>query len=388
MTLPTGLGTDINQLDFNCFLFTYDQLIEKIIKIVNPLVNQLIPTIAVAKKKNNPKQELYNLLNIIKESYNDVAYHSFYHAFSVFHMLYLLLTQVPKLTEKFKTIPIYKFLLLLAALCHDVDHCGFSNTFYTTHPIAKTDVCTHKIPVNTARLEIHHGTVTETLVTILDRRYVDDMKIMILYTDMGDFSNETFSHHENLVQTCKSLLNSKSTAHEDLLKLCGLLLHCADISNPVLPFELFYQWTVYINYEMAKQEEHKLKQTPGGNVAELTPNALASILNAKIKSTFFLKKIAQPLWNNVMNVLNKQKNITILNQIYKNLIVNERLLNQQITTPKEPSMLIAQCISKAHPKTIKVIKCSETKGGGDVNIYMEKYLKYKTKYLNSRSNNL
>ncbi|KAK6636651.1 hypothetical protein RUM43_010313 [Polyplax serrata] len=74
-----------------------------------------------------PLFEFHTLLDFllrIRKGHRPVMFHNFDHAFSVFHCIYLMYHKT-----KDKCTPMEAVTLILAALCHDVDHMGVTNSF-------------------------------------------------------------------------------------------------------------------------------------------------------------------------------------------------------------------------------------------------------------------
>lgn len=64
---------------------------------------------------------------LVSSHYKPVTYHNFEHAVYILQGVFLLL-----MTEKFEKFfePIDKLALLIAALCHDVEHDGRTNSYH------------------------------------------------------------------------------------------------------------------------------------------------------------------------------------------------------------------------------------------------------------------
>lgn len=74
------------------------------------------------------RDSLSRFLLMVKRGYRDPAYHNWSHAFSVAHFSFLLLKNL-QLVEKGYISDLEAFALLIACLCHDLDHRGTNNTF-------------------------------------------------------------------------------------------------------------------------------------------------------------------------------------------------------------------------------------------------------------------
>ena len=76
---------------------------------------------------NIPLDALNEFINQMRELYNkrNNSFHNFDHGISVMHATYYLLKKI----NNHKFSPIINLGLLVAALCHDVDHTGKTNAF-------------------------------------------------------------------------------------------------------------------------------------------------------------------------------------------------------------------------------------------------------------------
>jgi hypothetical protein len=72
--------------------------------------------------------------------YHDTPFHNYQHAFHVFQNCMLFLTAIPELQDSLTSLD--AFSLLVAALCHDMDHTG-------AHP----PPCAHPMAI----LQVHNG---------------------------------------------------------------------------------------------------------------------------------------------------------------------------------------------------------------------------------------
>ncbi|CAH8585716.1 unnamed protein product [Heterobilharzia americana] len=73
----------------------------------------------------------------VKKNYRTPTYHNWMHAFTVGHMAYLVLTVESQLTNQYLN-ELERLALFVGALCHDIDHRGFNNSYQmlTKSPLA------------------------------------------------------------------------------------------------------------------------------------------------------------------------------------------------------------------------------------------------------------
>lgn len=98
-------------------------------------VEQLIGCVVMVFRERNfftscmvSEQTVMNFTSRVFAQYNNVPYHNFYHAFSVFQGCYWALIKCQELRKHLTTMD--QFALLCAAICHDIDHQGTNNAFH------------------------------------------------------------------------------------------------------------------------------------------------------------------------------------------------------------------------------------------------------------------
>merc|ERR1719334_1638077 len=75
-----------------------------------------------------PRDSLARFILMVKRGYRDPPYHNWTHGFTVAHFAFLLLKNC-SLIERGLISDIEAFALLIACMCHDLDHRGTNNTF-------------------------------------------------------------------------------------------------------------------------------------------------------------------------------------------------------------------------------------------------------------------
>jgi hypothetical protein len=174
--------------------------------------------------------QLFKFILIVRSHYNNVPYHNWFHALDTTHFIYILNLSVR--FDRFLT-NLELFALLIASICHDVDHDGFNNTF---HRNAKTKLA-HLAP-NLPPLEHHHccvscdllcpllSTLSETDQTIITHFVID----CIMATDM--------EKHKDFISSWSNLIchfDHQNSAHR--LLLAQMIIKTADLSNVVRHFD-------------------------------------------------------------------------------------------------------------------------------------------------------
>jgi hypothetical protein len=198
------------------------------------------------------KHQFQNWVASAKKMYRNNPFHNFLHGFSVFQMCYyqLFTTGIHKIFT-----PLDVFGLMVAALCHDIDHPGVTNAFMVD---SQSELA---VRYNEhAVLENHHAAVTcgllrndETaIISALGRPSQAAIRRVIikciLDTDMA--------HHNEM---CKSLLAVMAFSEEDRPLMLSACIHSSDLSAQVLPWNTAAQWEERISQEFANQAAQEVK---------------------------------------------------------------------------------------------------------------------------------
>jgi len=235
-------------------------------------------------------------------TYRNVPYHSFLHAFSVTQFLFTLCTT----SELVSSILNEEELLAMfvASLAHDADHPGNNNAW----EVATKSALAVRYS-DSAVLEQHHAAVGMRIMSsdkrnmfgTLDDRAQEEARRTyfhaILATDMAV--------HSKMVDDIKQRSSWREQAFDrtspaDRRELTGVLLHSADISNPLLPeFALCRTWAERIKEEFWAQYNRELETglPPTQMWASLGTNA--GFYKSQVG---FIDFIVQPLWNTIFEI--------------------------------------------------------------------------------------
>ncbi|EFN56311.1 hypothetical protein CHLNCDRAFT_10254, partial [Chlorella variabilis] len=162
-----------------------------------------------------------------------VPYHNFQHCVDVTHTTFMFIKRV---AHKVVLTELEKFALMVAAVSHDLDHPGVNNAFLVNarDPLATT-YNDSSVLENRHVAALYSLLLSKPQLNIFARldvaqwREVRKMVIgAVLSTDMV--------HHFPMVSKLEvDNLARLFDAAEERQLLLNLLLHCADISNPVKP---------------------------------------------------------------------------------------------------------------------------------------------------------
>jgi len=223
-----------------------------------------------------PRSELHRFLEGVAElmGHNRAdppppAYHNFLHVCDVTHSVYRMISLVdPILT--FTTIE--RLGLMVAALGHDLGHPGINNAF-----LVNTRDSLATVYNDISVLENSHVSKMYEMMALDESRNIfknlpdnktwfDVRKLiidMILHTDMsGHFSMvsklEVFLEiHGDTPADLSGVADSLFLKPEDRLMMLGLILHAADVSNPMMSWEYCNKWTERVTKEFFDQGDRE-----------------------------------------------------------------------------------------------------------------------------------
>lgn len=185
-----------------------------------------------------------------------------------------------------------KLALLISALCHDVDHDGFTNSFHVNSESQLAITYNDSSPQ-----ENHHCSVTFTIASNSAcnffaslppqqrRRLRTRLIQLILATDM---TNHTAITRAMLAHP--TTYNAES--EDDIALLAKAILHAVDIGNVVRKFDVALLFSERIHKEFREQisEERRLG-------LPVSPHMDVSDNHGKVKMELnFMQLIAKPLW--------------------------------------------------------------------------------------------
>jgi len=259
---------------------------------------------------NIDKVKLGRFIEIVSTYYHNNYFHNFQHAVNVLQMTWLLLNETNIIQKLSQNVLLG---LLIAALCHDIDHPGNTNS-YEINSMSKRAIIYNDMSV----LENHHCSVTFELFI------KNDMDKCFGPADFKEFRKTVIdcilstdiSKHNDLINNFKSFDMSKCTfTIKEQIQIAQFILHCADLSNIIKTFEDNLYWTKNILLEYYQQT---LKE-------ELEGLPVLSFMRAQddismcIHEIEFIKNITQPLWE---LFIEKTQNISIINKYISSNLSN------------------------------------------------------------------
>ncbi|GLE10969.1 hypothetical protein PINS_up023261 [Pythium insidiosum] len=218
--------------------------------------------------------------------YRSNPFHNFQHAFHVLLTMHVMLRC--ECRKYFSGVEIFS--MLLAALCHDVDHPGNTNDFElkTLSPMALT----HN---DDAVLERHHCRVTfiilnhkssKILQHLDDARYKRVRQLIIhciLATDM--------SKHFDKCKALENLTRRQLTDKRQLLM--GILIHAADLAFHAMPFRAAHDWGARLLDEFQHQAR---SESEHGIPTDFFMHNLENRKTRLIVALNLINYVARPIW--------------------------------------------------------------------------------------------
>uniref|UniRef100_A0A4W5LT72 Phosphodiesterase n=1 Tax=Hucho hucho TaxID=62062 RepID=A0A4W5LT72_9TELE len=236
------------------------------------------------------------LMTLEDHYHGDVAYHNNIHAADVTQSTHVLLS-TPALEAVFTDLEILA--AIFASAIHDVDHPGVSNQFLisTNSELAlmyndSSVLENHHLAVGFKLLQEENCDIFQNL-TKKQRQSLRKMVIdMVLATDM--------SKHMNLLADLKTMVETKKVTssgvllldnYNDRIQVLQNMVHCADLSNPTKPLQLYRQWTDRIMEEFFSQGDRERER--GMEISPMCDKHNASVQKSQVG---FIDYIVHPLW--------------------------------------------------------------------------------------------
>uniref|UniRef100_A0A8C4NW19 Phosphodiesterase n=1 Tax=Dicentrarchus labrax TaxID=13489 RepID=A0A8C4NW19_DICLA len=235
------------------------------------------------------------LMTLEDHYHGDVAYHNNIHAADVTQSTHVLLS-TPALEAVFTDLEILA--AIFASAIHDVDHPGVSNQFLisTNSELAlmyndSSVLENHHLAVGFKLLQEENCDIFQNL-TKKQRQSLRKMVIDIVTTDM--------SKHMNLLADLKTMVETKKVTssgvllldnYSDRIQVLQNMVHCADLSNPTKPLQLYRQWTDRIMEEFFSQGDRERER--GMEISPMCDKHNASVEKNQVG---FIDYIVHPLW--------------------------------------------------------------------------------------------
>lgn len=270
---------------------------------------------------------LSKYIGLVCENYNINHFHNFQHAVNVLQMTYMLLKNTG-IINKLK--PHIALSCLIAALSHDVDHPGNTNS-YEINSMSKFARLYNDISV----LENHHCTLTFELMehtgltkSFKDNHFKEIRKTIItciLGTDMS-------KHNEYLAKFEQIDFTKESFTVEEQIFISSSFVHFADLSNPIKKFDVCFEWSKRISLEFYEQT---LKEELEG-LPSLSFMKVHDSLSMCLNEINFITNISIPTWDTFVK---KFENMQFLSDTVKNTLNKWKQIEQQYISDNDINTL-------------------------------------------------
>uniref|UniRef100_A0A2K5P9U6 Phosphodiesterase n=1 Tax=Cebus imitator TaxID=2715852 RepID=A0A2K5P9U6_CEBIM len=227
----------------------------------------------------------------VHDNYRNNPFHNFRHCFCVAQMMYSMVW-LCGLQEKFSQTDI--LILMTAAICHDLDHPGYNNTYQIN---ARTELAVRYNDISP--LENHHCAVAFQILAQPEcnifssvppdgfKQIRQGMITLILATDMA--------RHAEIMDSFKEKMENFDYSNEEHMTLLKMILiKCCDISNEVRPMEVAEPWVDCLLEEYFMQSDRE--KSEGLPVAPFMDRDKVTKATAQIG---FIKFVLIPMFETV-----------------------------------------------------------------------------------------
>uniref|UniRef100_A0A0N4ZI80 Phosphodiesterase n=1 Tax=Parastrongyloides trichosuri TaxID=131310 RepID=A0A0N4ZI80_PARTI len=255
---------------------------------------------------------LAKFLLMVQRGYRNVPYHNWSHAFAVAHFCYLLL-KLPAVKKALTDLQ--RLSLLVACLCHDIDHRGTTNAFQLQSKTPLAQLYSSEGSV----LERHHFAQTVTILGMDEcnifgqltrsqyQTVLGHIRQVILATDIAVH----LSRADDIRQMVESGFDPQNKDHNDRF-LC-LLMTASDLSDQSKDFRNTKSIAENIYKEFFSQGD--LEKQMGNTPNEMMDREKACVPLIQLN---FMDKVALPVFYNLAKLLDE------LEPTYKTLQTNRR----------------------------------------------------------------
>uniref|UniRef100_A0A8D3DGU6 High affinity cGMP-specific 3',5'-cyclic phosphodiesterase 9A n=1 Tax=Scophthalmus maximus TaxID=52904 RepID=A0A8D3DGU6_SCOMX len=259
--------------------------------------------LGLVKEFNMNPITLKRWLLAIQENYRNNPFHNFRHCFCVSQMMYGMI-HLCNLQEKMTLTDMG--ILMTAAVCHDLDHPGYNNTYQIN---ARTELAVRYNDISP--LENHHCAVAFQIISLPEcnifanvdpeafKQIRQAIITLILATDMA-------RHGEILDSFKQKVDNFDFTNEEHVTCLKMVLIKCCDISNEVRPTEVAEPWVDCLLEEYFMQSDRE--KSEGLPVAPFMDRDKVTKPTAQIG---FIKFVLIPMFETVMKLFPQIEEIMV-----------------------------------------------------------------------------
>ena len=250
-----------------------------------------------------------NFLLQVQDHYNPNPYHNFQHAVDVTHTLFRFLSLTASSTQ---LEPHETFAMLVGAISHDLEHPGVNNAYLekVKDPLATTYndksilenrhiACLYSLLAENPEANVFSN-VSEKVWKEMRRIIIS----VILHTDMSQHFGmvsqlEVFVelHDGDLQEIARGGDVNMLASAEDKSFILQVLLHAADVSNPVKPHAIYDRWASCVLQEFFEQGDREAARG-----MPISPMMDRSNTQKPISQVNFIEFIVGPLYSHVLKI--------------------------------------------------------------------------------------
>ncbi|RZF40433.1 hypothetical protein LSTR_LSTR011203 [Laodelphax striatellus] len=261
-------------------------------KVTVHIAFQMFEVLGFVKRFQIDRDHLAKFLLYIQRGYRDTPYHNWDHAFSVFHLLCLLLSNL-KLIENGHLTWVQGLALVVSGVCHDIDHRGTNNQFQ----MASGTILASLYSSEGSVMERHHVSQTMCILNTEDcnivshlneqeyKSFIDLVSRLIIATDLSNH----FRVIESQGAMARNGYDPSNGQHRELL--LHLLMTCGDLCDQIKPWEACHKVTELVYKEFFGQGD--LEKAMGVSPNEMMDREKAKIPQLQIQ---FIDTVALPVY--------------------------------------------------------------------------------------------
>uniref|UniRef100_A0A2K5QT08 Phosphodiesterase n=1 Tax=Cebus imitator TaxID=2715852 RepID=A0A2K5QT08_CEBIM len=216
----------------------------------------------------------------VKKNYRQVPYHNWKHAVAVAHCIYTILQNNHMLFTDLECKG-----LLIACLCHDLDHRGFTNSYLQKfdHPLAMVSI-----------LQLEGHNIFSTLSSSEYEQVLEIIHKAIIATDLALYFGNR-KQLEEMYQTGSLNLNNQS--HRDCV--IGLMMTACDLSSvtKLWPVTKLMAKDIYVEFWAEGDEMKKLGIQP---IPTMDRDKKDEVLQGQLE---FYNAVAIPCYTTLTQIL-------------------------------------------------------------------------------------
>ena len=335
---------------------------------------------------------LWLFLERIEGAYRQNAYHNFQHAVDVTHTVYRYVVLTEPRTHVTQT---EKFSLMIAALAHDLDHPGVSNAFLvnTRDPLAtvyndssvleNAHVAALYNLIRTRQMREGAANDADAAANDAESDAEDEANVFALLDDdlyrevratiIAAVLHTDMSHHFRMVSQMEVFYELHSEGikantrrvrrgvavdciyqkEDDRRFILCVLLHAADIGNPVKPLRTYRKWANRVLSEFFAQGD--LEKGKGMPVSAMMD---AAATNAPMSQINFIEFVVAPLYATFTRLFPEARELVA--RLVENRVHFQRALERELDGDAHPEL----SATRASPEHVTAAERCFAQSGG------------------------